>query len=76
MSFRATLQWSIKMPEHLSIPEEGKVKLRLIKMVDYLQDTQNPHNVVVGEFGKDLENVTATVKVDSKTANNYDKRQV
>ena len=29
-------------------------------------------NVVVGEFGKDLENVTATVKVDGKTANNYD----
>mgnify|MGYP005834943773 CR=1 FL=1 len=37
-----------------------------------LWDTQNPHNVVVGEFGKDLENVTATVKVDGKTANNYD----
>lgn len=59
-----------KDAEHLSIPEEGKVKITVQN--GGLWDTQNPHNVVVGEFGKDLENVTATVKVDGKTANNYD----
>ena len=61
-----------KDAEHLSIPEEGKVKITVQN--GGLWDTQNPHNVVVGEFGKDLENVTATVKVDGKTANNYDEQ--
>lgn len=59
-----------KDAEHLSIPEERKVKI--IVQNSGLWDTQNLHNVVVGEFGKDLENAIATMKVDGKTANNYD----